>query len=305
MRLDTQCALHAGSNRVQMLASPYRVRGLSPGRIPRRPRPVFAASLPAVRSFGVDDEDEIVASLTEGNDALPPLVEVVTRVGEDRLKVVKPPGAEYLWDWYESKGQMEADPSWGKLWFTSRILASCVASCVESLPELRSKRVVEVGCGLGLAGLSAAMFGGSKSVIFCDREPLAIHCALSSAALNEVEVVAVDDVNNSSSGCRVAGALLDWSAPQTLSQPVDVVLGADCLYDPATAALLASACHALVAGDGHVVIAEPENERAKGCRQAFLEAALQSGATRAEVIHPPPEHQISPNGVLVIVCWSK
>jgi hypothetical protein len=32
---------------------------------------------------------------------------------------------------------------------------------------------------------------------------------------------------------------------------------------------------------------------------------LQSGATRAEVIHPPPEHQISPNGVLVIVCWSK
>lgn len=108
-------------------------------------------------------------------------------------------------------------------------------------------------------------------MIFCDREPLAIHCALSSAQLNGLEVHSVNDISISSQG--VAGAVLDWAAPLgALAQSADVVLGADCLYDPTTAAMLAKTCKHLLDEDGVVVICEPEKERALGTSQSSLNA---------------------------------
>jgi predicted nicotinamide N-methyase len=167
---------------------------------------------------------------------------------------------------------------------------------------MRGERVLEVGCGLGLAGLAAALFASPASVVFCDREPLAIHCALSSAAMNDVAVVALSGLA-SGGDVKVAGALLDWAEPQAMPQPVDMVIGADVLYDPATAASLANACSELVRGSGHVILCEPSKERALGCRQAFLTAALESGASKAEVMQVPASVEGHSCCVLVVASW--
>jgi len=48
-------------------------------------------------------------------------------------------------------------PYWAHLWTGSRALARWVAMEI----ECPGKRVVEIGCGLGLAGIVAARRGGS------------------------------------------------------------------------------------------------------------------------------------------------
>lgn len=254
------------------------------------------------------EQDPIRAVLlSEGTDALPPLVEVLVTLREHSVRLVKPPGVDELWQWYEQKGHLEGDPSWGKIWETSRALAAYIL-CGEGLEldgikvDMRGKRIAEVGCGLGLAGLTAALFADCKSVTFCDREALAIHCALSSAAINSIEVVACSDIGTSN-GVEVAGALLDWAEPQAITHAVDVVIGADCLYDPDTAALLAQACSALLRNSGQVILCEPSTERALGCRAAFLHSALQTGASKADVISLPSSEEDDASCVLVVVSW--
>lgn len=278
--------------------------GQSSRHVSMRSRAMRPRSIRAPALFDEDGET-LTAVLTEGTETLPPLVEVSVKVGQKDVRVVKPPGVDELWQWYEMTGNMEADPSWGRLWETSKQLSRCILDeNVDSiLPAVRGKRVAEVGCGLGLVGLSAAM-NDCASVIFCDREPLAIHCALSSAAVNNLQVVGVQDLHAAGPGSCCSGSLLDWADPQALGQPVDVVLGADCLYDPDTAALLARCCRELVAGEGTVVLSEPEKERALGCREAFLTAAAASGASRTEIISPPPGHRGEPPSVFVVASWT-
>ena len=86
---------------------------------------------------------------------------------------------------------------------------------------MRGKRVCEVGCGLGIAGIAAAIAGkigslslpidqlcnpldqstggaGASQVVLTDREPLALECALRTAKASGLASVACthgDDMN--------------------------------------------------------------------------------------------------------------
>jgi predicted nicotinamide N-methyase len=258
--------------------------------------------------FAEDDSDEtVIAVLTPGDQALPPLVEVSLKLGttKEEIRMVKPPSVDELWSWYEMTGNMDADPSWAKNWETAMSFATAIAERSNTdVPNLKSKRVLEVGSGLGLVGIAAAKCAGADSVIFSDREPLAIHCALSSAAVSGMSIVPVPDLSLKRDGAGAcAGCLFDWSEPQALAAEIDVVLGADCLYDPATAALLAKCCADLVAKTkGVVCIAEPEKERAIGCRAAFLDACTAAGAT-TRIVPLPKASSIHPPTVLVVASW--
>ena len=79
---------------------------------------------------------------------------------------------------------------------------------------MRGKRVCEVGCGLGIAGIAAAIAGkidslitylidqlcnpldqstgsaGASQVVLTDREPLALECALRTAKASGLALVA-------------------------------------------------------------------------------------------------------------------
>ena len=90
--------------------------------------------------------------LHEGSVALPPLIEM-PGYPLPLEAIVKPPDADTLWQWQESKGMTDADSSWASVWPAAASLAAHIAAD----PALvRGRAVVERGLGLG-SGLGRAV----------------------------------------------------------------------------------------------------------------------------------------------------
>lgn len=223
-----------------------------------------------------------------GSATLPPLSEVGLPVTLAPLRVlVKPPDVETLWEWCEDYGHPDADPSWGDVWPSSIALAELI---LQDQSLVSGQRVVELGAGLGLAGLAAAQ-AGAKSVLLLDREPIALHCAMSSAEVNGLQTLPVDELQvcaASSTGC-VGAALFDWSKP-TFASCATVALGAEVLYDLSSLHALAATIVSLLgaqpstnavnseAAGLRLLLTDPARERVSGCRAAFIAELAKTGA---------------------------
>jgi predicted nicotinamide N-methyase len=110
-------------------------------------------------------------------------------------------------------------PYWSILWRSGVALARELDS-----EELRGRRVVELGCGLGVPSLAAAL--GGAEVIATDGDIDALSLVRRNAEANGVEVEA---------------AAVDWADPDELVErgPFDFVLASDVLYErPGVAMLL-------------------------------------------------------------------
>lgn len=84
--------------------------------------------------------------------------------------------------------------------------------------DLSGLDVLDLGCGLGLAGCFA-LLQGAGSICFADRSEAAVGLALRSAAENAPP----------GAGCRISGQHGSWS--ETASWPeVDLILGNELLY---------------------------------------------------------------------------
>jgi predicted nicotinamide N-methyase len=134
-------------------------------------------------------------------------------------------------------------PYWATQWPSGRALAHFVARC-----SLSGKRVVELGCGLGLASVAAARAGAS--VVATDLAPEAVVYAAHNLALN---------------GLQGDTAACDWRDVPTLG-PFDLAIGADLLYRPDNKDWLLTALPAIAP---EAWIADPGRG---GCRD-FLAAA--------------------------------
>jgi predicted nicotinamide N-methyase len=229
--------------------------------------------------------------LHSGDFRFPPMVEVpCSLVGTRLTKLVKPPDADTLWQWYETLGMMEGDPSWAELWPSACSLASAL---VDRSAQIQNKQVVELGSGLGVAGLTAACLG-AKSVLLMDREPFALHCAMSTAALHGLSAAASATENSSVSSSLgvVSAAVVDWSAPDFLTKydsSADVIIASDVLYDEKTVVALAKLVAAMVRKEGILWLTDPSVERVAGVRQKFCEALQAEGAaTFVDIIPLPP-----------------
>ena len=111
-------------------------------------------------------------------------------------------------------------PYWAVLWRSSATLARDL----EGL-DLEGRRVVELGCGLGVPSIAAARAGAR--VLATDIDPDAVEIAARNAAEN---------------GLEIETAVADWAAPDELVQrgPFDLIIAADVLYERQNVAALLS-----------------------------------------------------------------
>ena len=107
------------------------------------------------------------------------------RIGEREVSLYTVPDLEQLVD----RGALlrgEAEPPyWAHLWPGARVLAQYVDRWL----DVRGRRVLELGCGLGLTGLVAAL--GGADVVCVDQVPAALGFVAASAAANGVSCACV------------------------------------------------------------------------------------------------------------------
>jgi predicted nicotinamide N-methyase len=164
-------------------------------------------------------------------------------------------------------------PYWSELWASSILLAEwCLA-----FPGLRGKRVLELGCGLGLAGIAAARAGAV--VVLSDYEDDALLFARYNSLHN-------------SPGVDIEMLRLDWRRPR-LGRRFDVLLGADILYERRHFRPLLEALGELLAPGGVAALSDPD--RSTG--NAFFDLAEKEGYTlrrrSARVAHHGRDVQVN------------
>jgi predicted nicotinamide N-methyase len=181
---------------------------------------------------------------------------VVLRDGE--LSVMRPRDSDALLV-EKAFEHEEYLPYWAEVWPSGAALAKRV-----SARALRGARTVELGCGLGLPSLAAALAGGR--VLATDWSPDAIELLETNAERN---------------GVRVETALLDWRTPAVIIDrgPWDLVLAADILYERHNVLLMLDLLPRLVDERGEVWLADPGRPPSV----EFLEKSEASFERRSEV----------------------
>src|SRR5437763_16052858 len=111
------------------------------------------------------------------------LIEDVVAVAGRDVVLLRPREAEALLDEDAFAAREEFLPYWADLWPSARLLARTLAS-----RALRGARVLELGCGLGLPSLAAALAGGR--VLATDWAPDAVEAVQRNAAHNGIELEA-------------------------------------------------------------------------------------------------------------------
>ncbi len=128
-------------------------------------------------------------------------------------------------------------PYWAFLWPGAYLLAEVVAR--EAFAE--GTRAIELGCGLGLAGL-VGVAGGLK-VEFTDYDEAPLRFVAESALANGFD------------GDRVRTSRLDWRKPA--GERVSVILGADVLYEKRLVPLVCGVIRARLKPGGVALVAGP------------------------------------------------
>lgn len=180
-------------------------------------------------------------------------------VGERELSFVHPREAMDLLS-EEEFGPVEYIPYWAQLWFSGIALAHAVATGLlegAGLPEGAagsSTRVLEVGCGIGLPSIAAALAG--CSVLATDWS---------------ADAIEFTQVNARRNGATIETAVCSWDDPGPMIEqgPWGLVLAADVLYERRNVASLLELLPRLVGQEGEVWLADPQRRTA----ESFLTSA--------------------------------
>jgi ETFB lysine methyltransferase len=133
-------------------------------------------------------------------------------------------------------------PYWADLWPSSLALAKYLWEGV----ELQGLEVLELGCGLGLAGIAASRKGGV--VTFTDYEADALAFTRYNVYRNDCPQAIVRH--------------LDWRVP-TLKQTYAVIMASDVLYERANFRPLLQLLQGALGPDGQFILAEPNRPIAR------------------------------------------
>jgi predicted nicotinamide N-methyase len=191
------------------------------------------------------------------------------------VEVMRPPDAEALIS-EQAFEREEFLPYWAELWASAVALAHDV-----SIRSLRGRRTLELGCGLGLPSIAAALGGGR--VLATDWSPEAVRATAANAERNEVEVETLQ--------CA-------WADPEAIvgRAPWELVLASDVLYERRNVDQLLALLPRLVDERGLVLLADPGRTSSE---QFLLGAADQGWVIRSA---PSPRasrvwiHRLRPAG---------
>ena len=157
-------------------------------------------------------------------------------------------------------------PYWAYLWPGAYFLAEAVAR----EPERPGVVAIEIGCGLGLAGLLALRRGWH--VTFTDYDEAALDFVRRSATANGIDP------------SLYATGPLDWREPPDTRYPL--ILGSDVLYECRLVPLVANLLARMLADDGYALIAGPLRAATDGFARALdaigLKCEAESVATYSE-----------------------
>lgn len=145
----------------------------------------------------------------------------------------------------------------GKIWDASLLLAAWIAQQPDAqfpppvLPDGRRPRLLELGAGLGLAGLAAAMVYPSLHVTLSDNDPVVLDNLREAINLNKFARM------QETSAAKLDVAMVDFrdfsnevTLPRSgctgLRGTFDMIIAADVVYESSHSAL-ANLCHALLA----------------------------------------------------------
>ena len=187
------------------------------------------------------------------DDSLAPFdpVRETVAVGPLRLEIARPRSAEDLID-EDAYARDERLPYWAELWPSAHVLAAELAG-----RDLAGLRVVELGCGVGLPSVVAAL--GGADVLATDWYAEALTFARANAA---------------AAGARLRAMLLDWNAPAAALLPpgdgFDLAIGADVLYEERNGPALAALLPLLLRPGGEALVADPRRPHADGLMTPLL-----------------------------------
>ncbi|MEA2280080.1 MAG: hypothetical protein QOK21_687 [Solirubrobacteraceae bacterium] len=176
------------------------------------------------------------------------LIEEAVGVRGRELRLLRPRDAEALLD-EEAFEHEEFLPYWAELWPSSLALARAIGD-----RTLGGRRVAELGCGLGLPSIAAALQGAR--VLATDWSP---------------DAVALTAENAERNGARLETLVCSWARPGPIVErgPWDLVLASDVLYEARDVAPLLDALGPLLGERGVAWIADPGRAPA----ERFLEHA--------------------------------
>lgn len=155
-------------------------------------------------------------------------------------------------------------PFWVKIWESSVVLADFMAR----VPANPGQRVLELGAGLGVAGIVAAAFGHRVTITDYDDEILDFSRV--SAAIN---------------GCEgVLHQRLDWLEPEELGR-FDVIIGSEILFNSRFFIPLLKVLERYLAPNGVVYLA---HDRRRKSLAGFLNLCADSYdiAMKERTLHP-------------------
>jgi predicted nicotinamide N-methyase len=163
----------------------------------------------------------------------------------------------------------ERIPYWADVWPAAVALGRHLVAL-----DLRGQRVIELGAGVGVAGLAAARAGAE--VLITDYEEEALDFARQNAVLN---------------GLRVHTSRLDWR-DGAWPGGFDLVVAADVLYEARNVAPLANLIPDLLAPGARALITDPGRPYVSGFTAALGERRLEVSARPLHLYWQGRAHQV-------------
>jgi predicted nicotinamide N-methyase len=196
-------------------------------------------------------------------------------VGDYTFLLNRPADSDRLLDHPWCRSAYVADeyvPYWPTLWPSARMLAKAVLR--EPWETFRQPvRVLEVGCGLGLAGIACLARG--LSITFSDVDETALAFAAANARLNGFQ-----------NGFRTR--LIDFRCPPDDAR-YPVVIGSDLMYEERLVGPLVRLLEAVLAPGGVCLIADPDRTPARLFKWKLQEAGYDVTADFARAGEPGGE----------------